>query len=248
MPHGKTWAGWLAQAPFAHRGLHDAVTPENSISAFIAAQRAGFGIELDVRLTLDGVAVVFHDHALRRMTGQRGTISTMTRHDLAGLRLKKSDQAIPTLPEVLSAVNAKSGLLLELKSDRGSAGCLERTVGDEVKRYEGPIALMSMDIDSVRQILSQQPNVTCGWVVERSEVRASDDMADRIELLRRAGLDFLACDRRILPHRATSHARDGGLPVLAWTVTSARAQARLQDHADNIIFEKFLPRERPTTT
>ena len=246
MLRGKTRASWLTQAPFAHRGLHDATTPENSLAAFVAAQQAGFGIELDVRLTQDGVPVVFHDNAFRRMTGHRGTVSSKTLEDLAGMRLKNSDQAIPTLQDVLHAVNGKSALLLELKSGAGSAGRLESTVGDEVKHYNGPVALMSISVDSVRQVLSKQPNVVCGWVIERSAVQASEDSADLIELLIQEGLDFVACDRPTLPHRWASSAREAGLPVLAWTVTSARAHRRLQDFVDNIIFEKFLPRERPT--
>jgi glycerophosphoryl diester phosphodiesterase len=240
-------ADWLTEAPFAHRGLHDATAPENSFAAFVAAQQAGFGIELDVRLTHDGIPVIFHDNAFRRMTGHRGTVSSMTLGDLIGMRLKNSDQAIPTLQGVLHAANGKSALLLDLKSESASAGQLESTVGDEVKRYNGPVALMSMSVDSVRQVLSKQPNVVCGWVIERSVVQASGDSADLIEMLIREGLDFVACDRRTLPHRWASNAREAGLPVLAWTVTSARAHMRLQDLVDNIIFEKFLPRERPTT-
>ena len=51
---------------FAHRGLHsrDKSVPENSITAFRLAARAGYGVELDVHLSKDGQVVVFHDDTL----------------------------------------------------------------------------------------------------------------------------------------------------------------------------------------
>ncbi|MEM8921520.1 MAG: glycerophosphodiester phosphodiesterase family protein, partial [Pseudomonadota bacterium] len=57
---------------YAHRGLWDATRPENSLAAFHAAVVAGVGIELDVRLSADGVAMVFHDQMLDRMTNASG--------------------------------------------------------------------------------------------------------------------------------------------------------------------------------
>ena len=59
-------ASFLKRAPIAHRGLHDGNDScwENTIPAFQAAIAAGYGIELDVQLSSDGVALVFHDEAL----------------------------------------------------------------------------------------------------------------------------------------------------------------------------------------
>ena len=56
---------------YAHRGLFDNDTdaPENSLPAFRRAIEAGYGIELDVQLSKDGVPVVFHDASLERMCG-----------------------------------------------------------------------------------------------------------------------------------------------------------------------------------
>ena len=49
--------------PIAHRAYHDiaAGRPENSVEAIIAAIEAGYGIEIDLQLSSDGVAMVFHD-------------------------------------------------------------------------------------------------------------------------------------------------------------------------------------------
>lgn len=63
----RAWRGTL----FAHRGLHDDTRAENSLSAFEAACRAGYGIELDVRYSKDGQLIVFHDDTLERMCGDK---------------------------------------------------------------------------------------------------------------------------------------------------------------------------------
>ena len=69
---------WLRSQPIAHRGLHDESRGivENSLSAFRAAAEAGYPIELDVQLSSDGEAMVFHDPFLDRVTGAKGRDST----------------------------------------------------------------------------------------------------------------------------------------------------------------------------
>jgi glycerophosphoryl diester phosphodiesterase len=63
-------------APIAHRALHDAEqgVPENSRGAVQRAVRAGYGIEIDVHLSADGRAVVFHDDTLDRLTHTTGPV------------------------------------------------------------------------------------------------------------------------------------------------------------------------------
>ena len=61
------------EVPFAHRGLHDcnesfgAGRPENSFAAFRAAISRGYGIEVDIQLSADGIPIVFHDRCLKRI-------------------------------------------------------------------------------------------------------------------------------------------------------------------------------------
>ncbi len=74
--------------PIAHRGLWTPDgAPENSLAAFQAACAAGYGIELDVQLTADGEAMVFHDDNLERMTGAEARLRDRTAADLRELRL-----------------------------------------------------------------------------------------------------------------------------------------------------------------
>ena len=60
--------------PSTHRAYQDLHKgrPENSRAAIRAAIEAGYGIEIDVQLTADGQAMVFHDSDLARLTGAHG--------------------------------------------------------------------------------------------------------------------------------------------------------------------------------
>ena len=76
-------------ANIAHRGYFDneAGIPENSLSCFQAAIDKGFAIELDIQLSSDGVAMVFHDADLERMCGVEGKIWDYTAAELQEMKL-----------------------------------------------------------------------------------------------------------------------------------------------------------------
>lgn len=94
------------QAPIAHRALHDISNnrPENSRAAIRAAIDAGYGIEIDLQLTADDRAVVFHDYDMGRLTGQPGPIRQVSAAAASELTLLYGDDGIPTLDEVLDMV------------------------------------------------------------------------------------------------------------------------------------------------
>ena len=103
---------------YAHRGLHtkDCRIPENSLAAFSAAAAAGYGIELDLQLTADGEVVVFHDDNLLRLCGIDRAVADCTWQELQQFNLCESREKIPLFSEVLTLVNGRVPLLVELKT------------------------------------------------------------------------------------------------------------------------------------
>jgi glycerophosphoryl diester phosphodiesterase len=77
--------------PLAHRALHDraARRPENSPAAIRAAVAAGYGIEIDLQLSRDGIAMVFHDETLDRLTDQTGLVADRDAADLGAIPLRE---------------------------------------------------------------------------------------------------------------------------------------------------------------
>ena len=87
------------RAPFlgrncAHRGFFgkDQRPPENSLPAFAAAAKNGYGIELDVQFTSDRRLVVFHDDTLDRMTPAKGFVHNMPWAEFSAQPLAGSDE------------------------------------------------------------------------------------------------------------------------------------------------------------
>jgi glycerophosphoryl diester phosphodiesterase len=99
----------------AHRGA-SAERPENTLPAFRRALALDAdGIELDVRLTRDGVPVVFHDASLRRLTGLAGRLADQTWAALRRLRVR-GREPIPRLVDVLRLTRGLAVVQIEMKS------------------------------------------------------------------------------------------------------------------------------------
>src|SRR5690606_15579112 len=98
----------------AHRGLHDEAgggPRENTLAAVLAAVDAGVGwIEIDVRTTADGTVVLLHDETLERLWADPRTIGEVPAAQV--LALGGADRRIPTLADVLSALDGLDCTLL----------------------------------------------------------------------------------------------------------------------------------------
>ncbi|HEY0625140.1 MAG TPA: glycerophosphodiester phosphodiesterase family protein [Allosphingosinicella sp.] len=232
----------LIERPFAHRGLHGPGRLENSRAAFEAAIEAGFGIELDVQLSRDGEAMVFHDYALDRLTGEAGAVIERSAAELQRLMLKGMDETIPTLGEVLRLIAGRCGLLIEVKAPRRHAAKLSAAVNRALQGHGGEAAVMSFNPEVGRWFSRNAPDVKRGLVVTEENKRGLRGRVERAFSLWRSRANFLAYDIRDLPSPFAAATRARGLPVLTWTVRNRRDEERASVYADQIIHE--LPQGR----
>jgi glycerophosphoryl diester phosphodiesterase len=159
---GEAWER-LFEPAVAHRGLWSPDgPPENSLAAFQAACAAGYGIELDVQLSADGEAMVFHDDDLARMTGAAGRIGDRTASDLGALKLNSSDEGIPTLAETLALVGRRAMVHVELKTPYGQVGPLEQRVHDILIDHGGPVCVIGFNPYSHAWFAERFPGVLRG--------------------------------------------------------------------------------------
>ena len=231
----------LIARPFAHRGLHGDGRIENSRAAFEAALAAGSGIELDVQASADGEAMVFHDYELGRLTDGFGALRTLGSTELQRVRLKGSDETIPTLLEILALIGGRAPLLIELKSPGRRVAQLCRAVQNALYAYQGPVAAMSFNPEIGQHFAREAPLVLRGLVVTEERKKGLRGMIERPLALWRSRADFLAYDIRDLPSPFAGAQRAKGMKVLTWTVRSAADRARAADHADQIIYEAERP-------
>lgn len=153
-------------SPIAHRALHGMQEhcPENSRAAIRAAIAAGYGIEIDLQLSADGQAMVFHDDDLDRLTEASGPVRARSAAELAAIPLKNSaGEGIPTFAEVLEIVAGQVPLLVEIKDQDGAmgpeVGPLEAAAVAALEGYAGPVALMSFNPYSMAEVARLAPDI-----------------------------------------------------------------------------------------
>lgn len=222
--------------PIAHRGLHDVGRGviENSLSAISAAVEAGYAIEIDVQLSADGEAVVFHDDDLDRLTAARGLVRAQDAAALGAVKLTGGDDAIPTLPAALAVVAGGVPLVVEIKDQTGrmgpEVGALEGRVAALLSAYDGPVAAMSFNPHSVDWLADIAPQLPIGHI---SEGRAPTTPA--------AAVDFISHHWRDLAAPAIEARRRAGGVVISWTIRSPDEAKIAYCGSDQITFEGYYP-------
>ena len=238
--------------PIAHRGYHDKADGriENSPSAFAAALAAGYGIEMDLQLSRDGVAMVFHDARLDRLTSETGAVRDRDAAELQDVTLTGGPDTIPTLGQVLEQVNGAVPLLIELKDQHGEMGetdgALETATLGALSSYTGPVALMSFNPHMVARLAELAPErprglITSAWrTVDEPQVPVDA----RVRLagipdFDRVGAAFISHDVTNLDAPRVEQIKARGVPILCWTVRSASQESQARKIADNITFEGY---------
>ena len=148
--------------PYAHRGLWGEGLPENSLGAFRAAAEKGFAIELDIQLSADGVVMVFHDYTLDRVCARAGKICELTAAELGNIPLYGiENEHIPTLREVLDAVDGRVPLLIELKGESGNTALVPAAL-KVLDGYRGLWCMESFNPLLLRAVKKHAPKVVRG--------------------------------------------------------------------------------------
>ena len=235
---------WLVNKYIAHRGLHNAKYPENSMSAFNNAKEMGYAVELDVRAISDGTPIVFHDETLKRMTGEDGyVINVESVEKLKTYHLNNTTETIPTFEEVLQTFAGKVPILIEIK-DYNINSLLEKRIYDLITKYKGDYAVMSFNPYSMRWFRRYAPEVVRGQL--SSSFKGEKLNFFKRFMLRRATFvkkvadpHFIAYKWDEVPNRFVKKYK--GLPVLAYPIRSDEMYSKVKKYCDNIIFENFEP-------
>lgn len=244
-------AAFLCQ-PLAHRGLHDRAAGriENSLSAIGAAIAAGYGIEIDLQLSADGVPMVFHDDDLDRLTDASGPVRAKTAAELGAIALKGSTDPIPTFAQGLALVAGRAPLLVELKDQSltmtATDACLEAATAAALHGYQGPVALMSFNPHTIAHLARLAPDRPRGlttsaydpadWhplpVTRCAELREIPDYARTLS-------SFISHEAADLARPRVTALKAQGAKILCWTIRSREAEAKARRIAHNITFEDY---------
>ena len=223
---------FILKTPIAHRGLHNAKAPENSLAAFKLAVAHGNVIELDVHMLADGKVVVFHDDNLKRMTGVDAAIKDEIYDELSGLRLKDTKEKIPLLTEALDLIKGKVPVIIEIKYDRSAreiCPALIKIMSD----YAGQFVVKSFDPKIVFYFCRKAPYIGRGQLATKKNFFLQNLYFNFL-----TKPDFISYDIRYLPKKRVEKIRRK-IPVLGWTVRNKNDLACAKKYCDNYIFENI---------
>ncbi|MGI5877652.1 MAG: glycerophosphodiester phosphodiesterase family protein [Christensenellales bacterium] len=237
-------AAALWRTHYAHRGLHsrDRTVPENSLAAFAAAADAGYGMELDIQLSADGQVVVFHDGDLRRVCGVDRRVDECTLDELREYALHGTQQRIPLFSEMLSLIDGRVPLIVELKNVRDRDALCEKTAAI-LDRYEGPYCIESFHPGIVSWFRKNRPGVV------RGQLSAGMRSFRSLPWYQRPLLSLMLTHVSTRPHFVAYRHEDArghlglrffrllGGRLVAWTVRSEADAAYCDTRFDTMIFE-----------
>jgi glycerophosphoryl diester phosphodiesterase len=227
---------------FGHRGGR-ALAPENTIAAFDRGLEAGAdGLELDVRLSRDGVPVVHHDPDLDRCTSAAGPLDALTAADLAqidaahrfdpdnGHPWRGRGVSIPTLAEVLGRY-PEASVIVEVKTYTAEAArAVVRCVLEA--GAAGRVCIGGFDLATLRAVRALAPGVATG--AAQPEVRWAMYGA-RIGLrpfwheYRALQVPEAVGATRIVTRRFVERLHAADVPLQVWTVNEEADMVRLLD-------------------
>lgn len=233
---------------YAHRGLHDNRTnaPENSMPAFRKAVEAGYGIELDVQLSKDGVPVIFHDFTLERICGVSGKPGDFTYEELRKMMLLHTEEKIPSLQEVLKMVDGKVPLIIELKIEWTDLS-LCPVVQKMLAGYHGVYCIESFNPLALLWYRRHHKEVMRGQL--STNFRHDGNYKNLFHFFLTHLLmnwatspDFIAynCRFKEEPGRRICRKLYKNLAV-AWTVKDQKQLESLENDFDLFIFDSFIP-------
>ena len=202
----------------AHRGLHGAGVPENSIGSFKLAIKKNLVIEMDVHALKDGTLVVFHDDSLYRMCGVRKKLKDCNYDDIKNLYLGDSKYKIPLFDEVLKFIDGRVPIIVELKYDR-HLGVLEKKAVQYLDNYTGEFCVKSFNPFSVLWFRVNRRRYKRGLLVSGRVRTLKDRLLKSRFVFWLCNPDFISCNYRIYNCKLVNKYKNK-IPIIAWTINS----------------------------
>ncbi|MEK3888329.1 glycerophosphodiester phosphodiesterase [Bacillus sp. FSL K6-3431] len=163
----------------AHRGA-SGYAPENTMAAFkLAIEQGADGIELDVRLTKDGIPVVIHDGSINRTGDGKGyvhelTLAEMQAYDFGSWYSPKfKNEQIPTLEEVLKLLQDSEIMLnIEIKKGPDMIKNIEEEILQLIYKYKfaDKVLVSSFDHIVLQRLSNLDSTIKIGFITNTNVI------------------------------------------------------------------------------
>lgn len=229
-----------------HRGAAGHA-PENTLAGIrMAAALGARWVELDVKLTRDGIPVLLHDARVNRTTDARGVLSRL---DLAQTRKfdagrwfapEFAGERIPTLAEAITAVRSLGlGVNIEIKATAGRhKETAARSIPIIAEAWSGNfdhVLVSSFSTESLAVAKDLAPGIRRGLLMRR-RLPAWRDRAERLECF------SVHCKEAMLTRRVTADMRDQPYHLYCFTVNDPVRARELYDWGVESIITDFPDR------
>jgi glycerophosphoryl diester phosphodiesterase len=226
----------------AHRGGSQ-LAPQNTLAAFRNALNFPIdAIELDVHMSRDGRAIVFHDYTVEKLTNGEGNILDLDFDYLRGLNAAAhfpggwpEPQQIPTLSEVLNLAKGRVQVYIEIKPSKrddvfGRYPNIVETVVEEVSTADmlADVLIISFDWQVLPHIKTLEPSLKMGALVSTDvwnsgEKHAISTLAERVAAL---GCDWINMDSKLFTSEMPELFHHSGFKLGVWTVNTLHDMRR----------------------
>lgn len=193
----------------AHRGAR-AYEPENTLRSFVRA--AGMGadqVELDVRITSDGIAVISHDPVISTVP-ESADIRNINLDDLRRLRYKT--EHVPTLEESIESC-VKNGMSLNIEiKDPDASEQVAKLFGKYNLYADSHVS--SFKIESLQRVRAADPKIPLGLLSMpgMQGIALGKAITEKYQAVN--------CFYRTTTLRFVKKAKAAGMKVNVWTVNS----------------------------
>jgi glycerophosphoryl diester phosphodiesterase len=194
--------------------------------------------------------MVHHDDELGRLTEGSGPLRAKTAAELKAITFKDTPERMMSLSDLCGLVAGRVPLVIEVKSHFDGDRKLVKRMAAVLASYDGPAVGMSFDPDQVLALRELLPSRPRGIVAQRSYqdeywAYLTQEQRDSMLYLRhgfQTQPQFVAFRVDDLPAPAPWIARNVfGCALLGWTVRTTEQRTRVAQHADQMIFEGFVP-------
>lgn len=230
---------WPHQSPcliIGHRGAMG-YAPENTLASFEEAIRRGADlVEMDVQLCQDNEVVVMHDTSVDRTTHGEGLV-----RDLPWKKMKTLDagawygmeyahQYVPSLSDVIARLKHRKttrhhalGLMIELKTVRGSGGSLADAVVSILhqEQFVERAIVISFDAVALQEVRAADKKIVTGYLY------SEDKDESPIETAKTIGAHAIMPRKTAVTSRLVTNAHKADLAVSTWTANTKNEMKRL---------------------
>ncbi len=211
----------------AHRGA-SAEAPENSLKSIgLAIEQNADYVEIDVRLTKDGVPVIIHDPSAEGIAVHELTALSLRQYEIEKIfngRVIK--ERIPTLEEIFQRDWIESGIMIEIKKcPQADSEIVQAVMEILIKSVKIPkkIIMGSFSLEIVREV-AQRKN-QCKAPIQTIGIVEEEKFIDEFLSMR---VDMIAMWHPLINRPVVEKLRSHGVCLWAFTVNDCNVASSLQ--------------------